>query len=172
MPATPDSSPQSIPSAEPAQLEQADATYQHRRETWLYIALPMLVGALVWIGLLSLALLLPLRAQVSLVADFMSIILCLCPAAICIFPIYVLMMVIAFGMNKVHDGTERPLKRIESMSHTLADKTNQTADSINRKSIAVASKFALLDKVWDLFDQTESNGQATKEKTDDDTRTQ
>jgi len=96
--------------------------------------------------------LLPLRAQVSLIADLLSL-LVLCPLATCLFPIYVLMMVVAFGMNRVHDGAARPLRRMSDLSRGLADRTISLSEAASQVSIRLIASVAALDKLWDVFDR-------------------
>ena len=129
----------------------------HRRETWLFILLPFLGGTLLVLALFTLALLLPLRSQVSLVADWMVTVFILCPMAICLLPIYVLMMVAAFGMNKVHDKAASPLKRLEILSRTLMEKTITASESLSRASISLGTRFAFLDHIWGKSPSEESH---------------
>jgi hypothetical protein len=129
----------------------------HRRETWLHILLPFLGGILLVAVLLIMALLLPQRAQVSLVADWMLTIFVLCPLALCLLPIYLLMMVAAFGMNKVHDKAASPLKRLEILSRTLAEKTISASESLSRASISLGTRFAFLDHIWEKSPSEESH---------------
>jgi hypothetical protein len=105
-------------------------TRVHRKETWLHIILPVAGGGAITVGLVILTLLLPLHAQVSLVANLL-LLLVLCPLATCLFPLYIVMMVIAFGMNRVHDGAARPLRRVGDLSRDLADRTISLSESIN-----------------------------------------
>jgi hypothetical protein len=136
----------------PVEPQTTAARTRHRLETRSQILLPMLGGGLLLVGLLVAALLLPLRSQVSLVADLLLTIFVLCPMVLCLFPVYIVLMVLAFGMNKLHDAGARQLERAEKLSHSVATKTITAADSLSRKSIIINSAFAPLNRIWSIFD--------------------
>lgn len=139
---------------------------KHRSETWLHILLPVSLGGLLIIILVILVLLLPLRAQVALVADLMCSVLVLCPLALCLLPVYLMMMVMAFGMNKVHDKTAAPLHRLETRIRIMGERTIKAADTWSRRSIALTTKFALLNRVWDVFDRPQKKEEGKDDRTD------
>lgn len=141
------------------------AAGQHRYETWVYIILPMVGGGLLLILLLALALILPLRSQVSLVADLMLIIFVLCPLAVCMFPFYMLMVALVYGMNVLHRRAENPLDHLENLSQTMADRVTNVTDSVNKQAINLASRFAFFDVLWDIFDRPD--GQNPQEQKHD-----
>ena len=128
---------------------------QHRRETLLWIVLPMAGGALLVIAGAVAAMLLRQPAQVSVLADWLSIIFLLCPVLLCLFPLSVLFLTGAIYMNQVHRKTAQLMGRAEAMSHSLADKTINVTENISKKSIGLNAKFAFLDPLWRVFDGKE-----------------
>jgi hypothetical protein len=126
---------------------------RHRRDTWLYIFLPLFFGGVLVFVLLVLVLLLPKRAQVSLVADLMLTVCVLCPTVICLFPIYLLLIVAAFGMSKLHHTGAKQLVRLETMSRELVDKTQETTDRMNRISVSLNGAAAPLNRLGNIFDR-------------------
>lgn len=135
-------------------LESAQA---HRRQTLLRFVLPAVGVAL---GLIVLVVLLivpgsPLQlrqpAQIGIIADWMLIWFVLCPVVICLFPIYVLFVVLFFGVTWVHNGTARGLRRVQLASQSLAEKTAVAADRLSRVSIGVNARLAFVDKLHTVF---------------------
>jgi hypothetical protein len=135
---------------------QSAAELAHRREILRYIVLPT-VGLIALIGLgVGIVLLLPKPGQVSLVADWMLTVFFLCPVMLCLFPIVILMVAAIAGMNKLHDKTLSPLKRLEHMAATLNTNVAQLTDSINHKTVDASVKFAFLDRLLSIFDPPSS----------------
>lgn len=128
----------------------------HRRETIRYILLPMAgVVALVIIGAV-ISLLLPGRLQVSLLADWLLTILFLCPLALCLFPICILLVAAIAGMNKAHTAIANPLRRLEVLSGTIKERVSKTADTINHKTVDASAKWAFVDRLLAVFDPPKS----------------
>jgi ABC-type methionine transport system permease subunit len=143
---------------------RSPAEFTHRRETLLYILLPMLgVVALLGLGL-GVVLLLPKPGQVSIIADWMFTVFCLCPAALCLFPMVILMVAAVAGMNILHDKTLPPLKRLEMMAATLNSKTAQLTNTIGRKTIDVSVKFAFVNRMLSIFDPPSPSPNGEKEE--------
>lgn len=128
----------------------------HRREITTQIILPLVGGSLFILLLFVGALLLQRRLQVSLVSDLMMTCLVLCPAVICLFPLYVVMMVMAFAMGKVSDAVAKPLYRMENWSKSLAHTATNVTDTINHKTIDLSAKLAPVEKILSAFDQPQN----------------
>ena len=133
--------------------QQPSSAQIHRRETLLQVVLPLVGGLVLLLLLLLMALLLPRRLQVSLVADLMMTCMFLCPAVICVFPLYVILMVMAFGMNSVHDLAGRSLGRLQDFSRSVSEKAVETTDTINQKTVDISAKLAAADKILGTFDR-------------------
>lgn len=128
----------------------------HRRETLRYIVLPMIgMVLLVLIGGM-ISLLLPQRLQVSIIADWLLTVMFLCPLVLCLFPICILMVGAVVGLNKAHDATAKPLRRIESFSAALNERVSKTADTVNQKTVDVSAKWAYVDRLLSVFDPPKS----------------
>jgi len=128
----------------------------HRRETIRGIVLPMLgVGTLILVGVIV-VLLLPGRLQVSLIADWLLTILFLCPIALCLFPICILMVLAVVGMNRANQAAVNPLRRLENLSANLKDRAAQATDTINRQTINVSTRWAFIDRWLGIFDPPSS----------------
>jgi hypothetical protein len=124
----------------------------HRRETFRYIVLPIIgVGALILVGII-IVLLLPGRLQVSIIADWLLMILFLCPMMLCLFPICILMVAAVAGMNKAHTAAANPLRRLERLSESLKERTVQATDNINHQTINVSTRWAFLERWLKVFD--------------------
>jgi hypothetical protein len=134
--------------------EQRPTLQEHRRQTRREIWLPALGGLVLVIVLVLLGGLRPHLARTSLIADFMGTIFLLCPAAICLLPLYLLLAVAVGGMNHVYRGAISGLGKLELLSGRLLNGTTRVMDRAARASITVNSRLAPLDrKVFSAFDR-------------------
>lgn len=111
--------------SEPARTAKPDAKQTHRREVRLQIILPFALAVLLIIVIfVGLALMNgpDARTQIGAVADFTASIMLLCPAILCLVPVYLLLVAGMFGANKLHSGTQKPLDRLQSLVESLADR--------------------------------------------------
>lgn len=150
------STPPAVPNSSPRPSEQ-----QHRRDTLLQIVLPFLGAGLFTLLLLIIVLILPQRAQVSLVADLMVTVFVLCPIAVCLFPLYLGMVLLIYSLNKAHQAGAKQMVRVEDLSRTVTDKVIQTTDKLNRQSIALSALAAPLNRIWRVFDRPEEKHDST-----------
>lgn len=129
---------------------------EHRRQTRREIWLPALGGLLLVILMVVIAGLRPQGARTSLIADFMGTIFLLCPAAICLLPIYFVLAIAVGGMNRAHRGAITGLGKLENLSGRLLSSTTRVMDKTARASITVNARLAPLDrKVFSAFDRPE-----------------
>jgi|FLYN01.1.fsa_nt_gi lysylphosphatidylglycerol synthetase-like protein (DUF2156 family) len=140
-----------------AAAPERPAQAQHRRETLLWIILPVAGAGLVILAVLGVTLLvlLPRRAQVSILADWLLTVLVLCPVLLCLFPVCVLLVTAVFGMNRLHGKTERLMGKAGAMSETLVERTLDATETISKKSIDFNVKLAHLEPLWRMFDEDE-----------------
>jgi predicted membrane protein len=129
---------------------------QHRRETRLQILLPLILGLSLIIAATVIVILFRQAAQVSLVADTMLIVFMLCPLMICLLPITIGLIIAAVAMNKVHDQTRKPLRRLQLASREMADRTHKTTDTINQKTINASARMGGVYRLLDVFNRTPS----------------
>jgi hypothetical protein len=132
--------------------DRQDSLKVHRREVRGQIILPFLGGLLLIIGLVVIMVLLG-RTPTSAVANTLLTILILCPLALCLLPIYLLLAVAVAGVNSAHGSLGKPLHRLEDLSITVRDRTYEVTDQIARASINLNTRFAALDKlIFSRFD--------------------
>lgn len=143
-------------------MTQRESEKQLNRETRRYLILPMIgAGGVVVLGVV-IALLLPSRFQISIIADWMTFVLMLCPLVICLFPLSVVLIVAIFGLAKLSDEAAKPLRRAEDFSKMLADRVVKTTDTINKQTINASARFAFVDRLLSAFDPP-PNGDVKKE---------
>lgn len=126
---------------------------QERRETILFLILPMIIAAVMVLGGGVIALMLPRRLQVSILSDWMISIMVMCPAVLCLFAIGLVLIIVVAGMNKLHHIVAKPLDRLEDLSETLVEKTEQASEVINQTTINISAQLAPLDRVLGVFDE-------------------
>lgn len=150
--------------ASPSDSRPSTAEAVHRRETLRYIVLPMVgVALLILVGAI-ISLLLPQRLQVSIIADWLLMILFLCPLALCLFPICIVMVAAVFGLNKAHDALVSPLRRVGSLTETLKERVSKTADVVNQKTVDASAKWAFVDRLLSVFDPPKTPPDHTKKE--------
>lgn len=129
------------------------STHIHNRAVRREILLPFAGGLLLIIALIIVALVAG-QMPISGVANTMLTLLVLCPIVLCLFPIYLILIVALVGMNRAHNGIAKPLRRLEALSLQLRERTYSTSDRLARSSINLNTRFAPLDKlVFSLFDR-------------------
>jgi hypothetical protein len=122
----------------------ARSRMRHRRNVFLTIVLPLLGGGLL-IGVLMYAVIvLPRAIQVSLVADFTLLLFVLCPLVLCTLPFSIGLFVLAIMSGRLHNSVAKPLRRAESLSVTVSQRTAVYADQAARASIAFGARLAPL----------------------------
>lgn len=128
--------------------QQIEATRRtRRRQVRKEIILPIFGGFLLLIAIVVIAALLPSRGHTSFVADFLLTLLILCPAVICVFPIYMLIVFAVYGMGRVNRGIYRPLSAAEGLTNRLKTRTEHVADSVAQRTINLSSQVARLESV-------------------------
>jgi len=125
---------------------ETETIREHRRQTRLTIWLPFAGGLLLLLILMIIAASQG-GARIAIIGDFFLTLFVLCPVVVCMFPIYLLMVLMVFGMNTAHDKTAALLTRIEGVTIKLRDRTYSITDRAARASINVNSRFAFIDKL-------------------------
>jgi len=155
-----------------AQSKRTDSAARHRRESRNTITLPFFLVFVVLLAMVIAVLLLPQRAQVSLVADWMTLWLILCPVVICLFPIYLGVMLGIYGMNRLHKGTRTPLEKLQvSYSKNLKRVTDFTG-SVNQRMIDTQVKLTPYMRYLQAFDSAPEAKQEQEEQPDGDSTRQ
>lgn len=125
---------------------------QHRRETRWQIYLPFVLGVLLVLLVAVVMALLPRRAQVSVIADFMLLIMILCPMVLCMFPLVLVTVSAAYGASRLHTVTGKPLERLEKLSGEMHERTNHLSETWGQRSITWLVRVEpvlRLMRIWD-----------------------
>ncbi|MBC8170513.1 MAG: hypothetical protein H7X77_02535 [Anaerolineae bacterium] len=138
----------------PPQLETPDSTSFLTRHR---ILLAMVGGGVFILILIGITLTQPSRG-ISVISNVMLTCLCLLPMVICLLPIYLLLVVAIYGMNRVHGSVETQLHRAQDASVSLIERSNGITDSLNRSSINFSALLAHLDPLFNIFDRPKSDG--------------
>ncbi|MBI1258982.1 MAG: hypothetical protein GC204_16040 [Chloroflexi bacterium] len=137
--------------------ERLESQKLHRRAVRLEILLPF-VGGLLLIILLVVIAAVAGKTPTSGVANTMLTVLLLCPMALCLLPIYLLLVMAVFGMNRVYDLLAKPLRQLQELSLQLRDRTYSLSDRAARTSINLNARFAPLDRlIFSVFDRPKPN---------------
>ena len=96
----------------------------HRRAVRREIILPFVGGLLLIIVLVVIAAV-EGETPTSGVANTMLTVLILCPMALCLLPIYLLLVVAVVGMNRAHDCSPSRCADSKTLSLTLRERTYQ-----------------------------------------------
>ena len=133
--------------------DQPNSQDLHRRETRRQILLPFAGGVVLVVALL-IGVIVAGRVPASAAANLLLTVLVLCPLAICLLPLYFLLVVAIAGMSRAHSGIAAPLRRVEDLSAGLRDRTKTVTERAARMTITLNARFAPLDKtLFSLFDR-------------------
>jgi high-affinity K+ transport system ATPase subunit B len=139
-----------------AQQHAQTSELRHRRDTWLWLVLPMAALALLIVAAVAVLVFVPRNlheSQTSVVADLMLAVLMLCPAVVCMLPVTILALGSVVGLNRVHGMMTRPLRALETHSETLATKAAASSAIVNRKTIDFSSRLGFIYKHFETFEQ-------------------
>lgn len=117
------------------------------------IGWPFALALLVVLALIVIPALLPTQQQASLMADWLTIWLVLCPVFLCFFPLYLLVALGIYGMQRLHQGTEAPLERLERFMVTTLTRVDRSTEAWHQRLIRWDERFAPLRRVLSAFDE-------------------
>lgn len=132
----------------------------HRRETNRQIYFPFLLGIIL---LLAAFLIVALPsapewlARAQAIGDFLYTLLCIIPILICLLPVYVMVLLGVYGMTKLHDGTERPLRKLENLTASLAERIETATDYVTNQTASFDKAIEPIDNALRIFDTPPSN---------------
>jgi hypothetical protein len=127
------------------------------------IRITLLLLVVVGIGVIVLALALSLpgsplfiggEGQVYILGNFLLICFALCPLVLCLFPLYLLLMLSIFGVNRLHGKTAQGMERARTAAHHLADHAANATEAVNRRSIALNTRLTFFTRLINLFDRS------------------
>lgn len=150
-----------------AESQSPSSAALHRRETRLYIYLPavlLFVVLLIAAGLVAITLSPPeKRWGLSLIADLMLTVLVLCPSVICLGAVAVGMAVLAVKIGVAHETLEKPLRRAQRITDTVAERSESTADAVNHRAVMFSARMAFFSKLLSVFDRPEDEPKDTNQ---------
>lgn len=79
--------------------------------------------------------------------------LCLLPLTVCLFPVYLGMVSVVYGMSRVNGTVFKQLDRGRLLTENLAAKTDEVSQQVSRQSVELGVKAAQLDAIFDVFDR-------------------
>ena len=128
---------------------------EHQRDTRREILLPAAIGLGVLIlAVLSAAFISTRYEELRLVSNFVLMLLILCPAALCVFPLAIILVVAAVGMNNVHDWSQVKLGALNRVSSSLNRRIDGVTARLGRAGVDIGAATAPLDtKVFSAFDR-------------------
>ena len=112
-----------------------------RRTQRLQIWLPFVLGFLIILVLVIFA---AFATRVSLVANCLLIVTILCPALLCLLPLYFVMVFAVFGMNSAYRSAAKPLRSLERLTVRMLNWTIYQSDRMARQSINLNVRLAPL----------------------------
>jgi hypothetical protein len=143
-----------------------------RRQFLRSILLPVGLSALLIFGA-GIFTLFGLRGQdASVVADIMLTCLCLFPMLMCLFPVYLALVISVTVLGRADHFTTRQVRRVRVLTADVAARTYQTGDSLSRRSINFNARFAPLDRLFNLFDRLAASETTPPETTSTGTTSQ
>lgn len=159
------------PNDKPESLEQSKR--QHRRDVMRQIWLPVYGGLVVLLAVMVGVLLLPRMVSepvhIATLSNIMVTLFFLLPQVICLLALYVIVVVLAFGLHGFHGASQSQLQRLHHFSRTVTDKTIEVTDNINEQTTKLRVKIAAYEGAMDTtFQSTESS---QSENVTDDERT-
>jgi magnesium-transporting ATPase (P-type) len=124
-----------------------------RRAHFRTFMLPLGVAIATVIGIGVIVLLLPKRAQVQTIADFLSVLFIWVPAVLCLYVVSVVLLVGVVAMNRFIHYARQRLQKAAAISHSANEKVQETAEKINAFAVDIASRSAGVEHVLNVFDE-------------------
>jgi hypothetical protein len=153
--------------SQPSLMPSETGTALHRRETWWQIYLPFLGGLALLLGLVLLVGL-PnnpeWRSRAEAIASLSYSLLCLFPVLLCMFVPYILLVLGIYGMRRLHRGTASPLRRVEGMAASLAERINHFSANIDERAESFDEALAPVYKVFSIFDKPNDSSEENYEQ--------
>ncbi len=101
---------------------------------------------------LGFALSLQSPVQVSVLSNSVLTLLVLCPAAVCLFPLVILSMVLVALMSRWQRATASPLRRLEAWTAALEGSADKWLGRIDERVLEAAVAFAPIRQLLRTFD--------------------
>ncbi len=146
--------------------QREDPIQRHRREMWRAVYRPLLFGGLIIMtAVLLVVVLVPTRS--SLVADLMLSCLVFVPMLICLFPLYLVLIVSGVYVGRGRGQTQRQLDGLRTRTEALAARAERYADVIDRRVVDASARLAVLNVFFNVFDPPDDKLPNRSDSTDD-----
>jgi len=133
-----------------------EAKRLHRRDNRWQIMLPLALAVLlvfILFGLVAFPAEPVWRLRASAISDFLVSLLILCPLIVCLFPVYLLVVVLAWWANRLHQGAQPPLERLQNSLDQAGAQLQQAAHTLSAKTIDWSARLAPLLSLLSVFNR-------------------
>ena len=130
--------------------QQLDRLQRNRR--WRGVFLPFGLMLMLLTVIIGMALSLRTAAQVAVLSDAMLTLLVLCPMVICMFPLVVLMLMLAAFAGRLQRISKSPLRRLESWAAVMENRADKWLGQVDERTLQWAVNFAPFRRILGMFD--------------------
>ncbi|MCY4073210.1 MAG: hypothetical protein OXG60_18110 [Chloroflexi bacterium] len=116
------------------------------------VMLPFGFVLLLVLAYIAIAVALPAPTQVAVLSDAAFSLLVLCPAAVCLFPLSIAILVLVALMHRWQRGTMSPLRRLERWAAALESNADRWLGSVDQRILNWAVAFAPIRQLLRSFD--------------------
>lgn len=113
-----------------------------RSVKWRQIVLPFALGLL---GVLLLTVLAGLAPRTSLTANMLLMAMILCPMFVILLVFIIVLTAAAYGMHRLNEMTESPMRRLEAFSLRARETTRSAADTVTKQTVDLSARAAPLE---------------------------
>lgn len=125
----------------PSQMRE-ETKARHERDTRLEVWLPWGAGAAVLVIAVIVTAVFATRSERSVMADFLLMVLMLCPMALCAFPLMLGLIIAAVGLGRVHDWTQVKLGGLVALSEQTNDRIDRLSARLGRAGVTFGTNVA------------------------------
>ena len=90
--------------------------------------------------------------QVGVLADWIVTVMVFCPALLCTTVACIGLILAIVLMSRANRAAVAPLKKMNEITQSVADRTTKAAESVNNATVNAASRFAFLDRLLNIFE--------------------
>lgn len=123
-----------------------------RRRYRKSVILPFGFALLLVLAYIGIAVALPAPTQVAVLSNAAFSLLVLCPAALCLFPFAIAMLVLVALTHRWQRGTMSPLRRLERWAAALESNADRWLGGIDQRILNWAVAFAPIRQLLRSFD--------------------
>lgn len=115
---------------------------QNRRE----IVFPFAIALVALIGLVLLTAVLLRTGATSIIVNLLGTLFFLCPLALCLFPLVIMLVAAIYGLGQLNERAARPLIAVERLSIRTYERVGHLAQQIAERTIALSSVYEQFDR--------------------------